>query len=248
MREIPGSAGDQMSADVRARLMERIKADDCRVWTPGDFADLGGRAAVDKALQRLVASGKLRRIDRGLYHFLSERRLVGAEPALSHYAIIEAVTRRDRARFVVDGATAASDLGLATAKPDRIEVLVDARLQPVKFGCQEIYFKSAAPRRLYWAGRPAMLVVQALYWANASLRDCNERAHIENILRGLFADPIQGQLLRSDLRDGLSALPIWMQEFLRKLLSIDRKGNVVGAANPTDSQADPTPLSGHHGG
>ena len=93
-----------------------------------------------------------------------------------------------------------------------------------------------------------MLVVQALYWAQASLRDLNERTRIENILRGLFADPMQGQLLRSDLRDGLSALPIWMQEFLRELLCIDRKGNVVGAPNPTDSQADPTPLSGHHGG
>jgi hypothetical protein len=167
---------------------------------------------------------------------------------LSHHAIIEAVTRRDRARFVVDGATAASDLGIVTAKPVRIEVLVDSRLHPVHFDGQEIYFKSAAPRRLYWAGRPAMLVVQALYWAHDSLRDLNERTRIENILRGLFADPTQGQLLCSDLRDGLSALPIWMQEFLRELLCIDRKGNVVGAPSSTDSQADPTPLSAHHGG
>jgi hypothetical protein len=248
MREIPGIADDQMSTDVRGRLMERIKADDRRVWTPGDVADLGGRAAVDKTLQRLVASGELRRVDRGLYHFIRERRSVGAEPALSHHAIIEAVTRRDRARFVVDGATAASDLGIVTAKPVRIEVLVDARLHPVHFDGQEIYFKSAAPRRLYWAGRPAMLVVQALYWAHDSLRDLNERTRIENILRGLFADPTQGQLLCSDLRDGLSALPIWMQEFLRELLCIDRKGNVVGAPSSTDSQADPTPLSAHHGG
>ena len=37
------------------------------VFTPAQFASLGGRAAVDKALQRLVARGELRRLSRGLY-------------------------------------------------------------------------------------------------------------------------------------------------------------------------------------
>ena len=242
MREVPGIAGDRISADLRARLMERIKADYCRVWTPGDFADLGGRAAVDKALQRLVASGALRRIDRGLYHCPGEDRLAGVEPALSHRAIIEAVTRRDQARFVVDGATAANDLGLTTAKPARIEVLVDARVRPIKFGYQEIYFKSAAPRRLYWAGRSAMLVVQALYYLQSSLRDNAERTRVQSILQGLFADPKRGQVIRSDLRDGLSALPIWMQEFLRDLISVDPTDVVVAAHPPAparDAQEKP---------
>lgn len=36
-------------------------------WTPADFLDLGPRDAVDKALQRLVATDALRRVDRGLY-------------------------------------------------------------------------------------------------------------------------------------------------------------------------------------
>jgi hypothetical protein len=229
--------------------MERIKADHCRVWTPGDFADLGSRAAVDKALQRLVASGELRRIDRGLYHLLSDERLVGAEAALSHHAMIEAVTRRDQARFVVDGATAANDLGLVTAKPARIEVLVDARVRPIKFGCQEIYFKSAAPRRLYWAGRPAMLVVQALHWVHSSLRDATERSRVEGILQGLFSDPTRGAAILGDLRDGLSALPIWMQEFLRDLISADRGVNVDVVAAPSlpDSQTYTAPLADQEG-
>ena len=59
--------------------------------------------------------------------------------------------------------TAANDLGFTTAVPARIEVLVDARLKPIKLGKQEIQFKPAAPSRLYWAGRPAMRVVQALH-------------------------------------------------------------------------------------
>lgn len=53
-------------SDLRSRLLARIESKPDEVWTPGDFADLGARAAVDKTLQRLAAAGQLRRIDRGL--------------------------------------------------------------------------------------------------------------------------------------------------------------------------------------
>ncbi|MGQ0533294.1 MAG: hypothetical protein ACT4OF_11480, partial [Caulobacteraceae bacterium] len=53
--------------DLRSRLLDRIASGPDEVWTPGDFADLGGRAAIDKTLQRLATAGDLRRIDRGLY-------------------------------------------------------------------------------------------------------------------------------------------------------------------------------------
>jgi hypothetical protein len=38
-------------------------------------------------------------------------------------------------------------------------------------------------------------------------------------LRRLLSDPKHGEAIREDLRAGLSAVPIWMQEFLRQLLS-----------------------------
>ena len=52
---------------LRAQLLARLTTKPDEVWVPGDFADLGNRPAIDKNLQRLVASGDLRRIDRGLY-------------------------------------------------------------------------------------------------------------------------------------------------------------------------------------
>src|SRR5207253_2150728 len=105
-----------LTADLRSRLITRILADDHgRVWTPSDFADLGGRAAIDKALQRLAATGELRRIDRGLYDRPRKNRLTGREAVPDYRAVIQAVTRRDQARFVLDGMTAANDLGLTTA-------------------------------------------------------------------------------------------------------------------------------------
>jgi hypothetical protein len=64
------------------------------VWTPVDSLNLGARAAVDKALQRLVNSGEIRRIDRALYDVSDMNRLTG-KPTTPHYrAVIEAVGRR----------------------------------------------------------------------------------------------------------------------------------------------------------
>src|SRR5438105_1992924 len=72
--------------------------------------------------------------------------------------------RRDHSRMIVDGLAAANDLGLTTAVPARVTVLTDARLRPIQIGKQRIVFQTVATKRLYWAGRPAMRVVQALYW------------------------------------------------------------------------------------
>ena len=212
------------NTDLRSRLLARIASDPDEVWTPGDFADLGGRAAVDKTLQRLAAAGELRRIDRGLYDRPRQNELTGRPTVPDYRAVIRAVTRRDQARALIDGMTAANDLGLTTAVPARIEVLVDARLKPIKLGSQEIHFKFAAPSRLYWADRPAMRVVQALHWMQDMLIQDSERQRVQTALQRLFADPQHGQAIRDDLRAGLSALPIWMQEFLRGLLASAEAG------------------------
>ncbi len=205
-------------SDLRSRLLDRIESNPDQVWTPGDFADLGSRAAIDKTLQRLTSAGELRRIDRGLYDKPRKNELTGRPTVPDYRAVIRAVARRDKARTVIDGMTAANDLGLTTAVPARIEVLVDARLKPIKLGSQEIHFKFAAPSRLYWADRPAVRVVQALHWMQDMLDQDSERRRVRTVLRRLFADPRHGQAIRDDLRAGLSALPIWMQEFLRGLL------------------------------
>lgn len=206
------------SPGLRSRILIRISSGPDEVWTPGDFADLASRAAVDKTLQRLVKAGDLRRIDRGLYDRPRKNDLTGHRTVPDYRAVIRAVTRRDQARAVLDGMTAANELGLTTAVPARIEVLVDARLKPIKLGSQVIHFKFAAPSRLYWAGRPGMRVVQALHWMRDMLSQDSERQRVQAALLRLFSDPRHGRTIRDDLQSGFSALPIWMQEFLRGLL------------------------------
>ena len=205
------------SLDLKAQIYGRIAAQPRVVWSPVDFLDLGPRAAVDKALQRLARDGSLSRVDRGLYYRSGTNTLTG-KPTTPHVrAIVDAIARRDQTRVVVDGLTAANDLGLTTAVPAHVTVLTDARLRPIKIGNQNIVFKTVAPSRLYWAGRPAMRVVQALYWLQDVLGF--DRAAVLKHLRAVLDDPAHGAAIRDDLRQGLHTLPTWMQSIVRRLVA-----------------------------
>jgi hypothetical protein len=52
------------------------------VFTPDSFAALGSRASIDKALQRIVARGELRRLSRGLYDKPRQDELLAALGAM----------------------------------------------------------------------------------------------------------------------------------------------------------------------
>jgi len=206
-------------SDLKTHVLKQVgQAPPNEVWTASDFASLGNRSAIDKALQRLVAAGDLRRIDRGLYDRPTENALTRKPTVPDYRAVIRAVARRDKVRLRLDGMTAANDLGLTTAVPARIEVLVDARLKPIRIGNQVIHFKTAAPSRLFWAGRPAMQVVQALYWMQDVLAQPAERERTMQQLLTILGDEDRGAVIRDDLQKGFSALPIWMQRFVNELM------------------------------
>jgi hypothetical protein len=211
------------NSDIKSRIYGRICASTpYAVWSIGDFADFGPRGAISKALQRLEATGDLRRIDPGLYDRPRKNRLTG-KPAVPDYrAVIDAIARRDQVRILVDGMTAANDLGLSDAVPGRVIVHSDARLKPFRLGNLTITFRPTSATKLYWAGRPAMRIVQALHWLKPKLDNPDEYQRIKRRMEALLSDPKQGAALRKDLKQGLPTLPVWMQDFLRDLLSSKR--------------------------
>jgi Family of unknown function (DUF6088) len=220
------------SISIPAAIRDRIFAPaQPRVWTPEDFSDLGPRTAVDQALHRLVASQILRRIARGFYDTPQNNRLTGRPTYPNPRDVIDALARKGKVRVVVDGLTAANDLGLTDAVPAHIVVLTDGRLRPITLGNLTLDFQAAAPSRLYWAGRPAMRFVQALHW----LRDMlpSDDGSLRNRLVSILRDPAHGQAIQDDLRSGLSALPEWMRKIVRDLL---HQANTEVAAVPPPAE------------
>ena len=119
-------------------------------------------------------------------------------------------------------------------------VLTDARLRPIQMGNQPIVFQTVAPSRLYWAGRPAMRVVQALYWLKDLLDSDN--GQILRRVRAILTDPTHGDSIREDLKQGLHTLPIWMQSIIRQLLSDHSASRDTAASSrhrPQDGRATP---------
>ena len=207
---------------IKSQVMQRInQAPAAKVWTPVDFLDLGSRDAVDKTLQRMVASNDLRRIDRGLYDQPRMNALTGQPTAPDYRSVIDAVGRRDQVRVLIDGMTAANDLGLTNAVPGQVIVHTDGRLRPIKLGNLVLQFKLTAPSKLYWAGHAAMRVVQALYWLRDDLKSGAQvdQGAIQAKLIRLLQDSRQGSAIRDDLRSGLHTVPSWMQRWIRELLA-----------------------------
>ncbi|MBF0563041.1 MAG: hypothetical protein HQL37_13710 [Alphaproteobacteria bacterium] len=207
------------SSDLKTQIAARIQAAPDDVWTPVDFLDLGSREAVDKTLQRLTLATQIRRLDRGLYDQPQFNRLTGQMSVPDYRRVIQAVARRDQTRMLIDGMTAANDLGLSDAVPGQIVVHTDARLRSIKLGKQVIAFRLTAPSKLFWAGRPAMRIVQALHWLRDILTDPDDSRRILRRLRAILADKDQGPVLTADLADGLPTLPTWMQDVVRRLLA-----------------------------
>lgn len=207
---------------IKSQVMQRIsQAPAAKAWTPVDFLDLGSRDAVDKTLQRMVAGNDLRRIDRGLYDQPRVNSLTGQPAAPDYRSVIDAVGRRDQVRVLIDGMTAANDLGLTNAVPGQVIVHTDGRLRPIQLGKLTLQFKLTAPSKLYWAGHPAMRVVQALYWLRDGLKSgaqVDQDAIQANLIR-LLQNSHQGSAIRDDLRSGLHTVPSWMQRWIRDLLA-----------------------------
>jgi Family of unknown function (DUF6088) len=222
-------------SDLKSIIAARINATGPgQVWVPTDFAQLGSRDAIDKALQRMVLTGDLRRIGRGLYDKPALNRLTKRLTSPDYRAVLSAIARRDQLRLLVDGMTAANDLGLTDAIPARVTIHTDARRRSIQLDQLTIDFKYTAPSRLYWAGRPAMRVVQALYWLKDTLASDHDR--ILSRLTQVLADPTHGASIGQDLINGFGVLPVWMQNLLRQLPGMDRK---LATSNTTQTQKVP---------
>jgi len=207
-------------SDIRSNIVAKIDtAESGKVWVPTDFAQFGNRDAIDKTLQRLVSASKLRRIDRGLYDKPAVNQLTNRVTTPDYRAVIDAIARRDHLRMLVDGMTAANDLGLTDAVPSRVTIHTDTRRRSIQLDNLVIEFKHTAPSRLYWAGRPAMRVVQALYWLKDTLD--SDRSSILSKLGKVLADPEHGNEIRQDLMGGFNLLPTWMQNLVHDLPGCD---------------------------
>lgn len=132
------------------------------VHTGKDFLDLGGRAAVDQSLSRLVKRGTIKRLGRGLYHLPRVNPTLGIDLAPDVDEVAHALARKTGSRVIPSGAVAANRLGLSTQVPAKPVYLTDGRSRNVRVGHVVVSIKHAPPKDLPLGNPTSAMVFQAL--------------------------------------------------------------------------------------
>jgi Family of unknown function (DUF6088) len=199
-----------MSESIENKMLHRIAGKKKGwVFAPTHFLDLGNRAAIDQALSRLVRSGDIRRLTRGLYDYPQKHPTLGDVPA-SVDRIAAALAEKDNLKIQPSGAYAANLLGLSDQVPAKIVFLTDGSSRMVHVGNWHIKLKKTTPKNMATAGRMSGLVIQALRY----IKQENIDDKIIERLKGKLSSEDKEQLM-SDLRYA----PAWIGEIFKQLNS-----------------------------
>lgn len=185
---------------IQDHILKRIRRQGRgRVFIPKDFLDLGSRDAADQSLSRLVKSGEIQRLGRGLYQYprMNERLGIPLGPDLDEIA--DALGRQTGSRVVPSGAVATNRLGLSTQVPAKPVYLTDGRTRQVQIGGTVIQIRHAPPKELPVGSRTSAMVFQALRHLGQAAVD---NQVIARLRRSLSPEQRQ-ELLRDAVHDGL---------------------------------------------
>jgi hypothetical protein len=196
-------AAETASALIR-RHIETVPAGE--PFTSATLSGYGSRGAVDQALSRLVETGKLERVTRGVF----------VRPELSRYVgnvmpeplkVAESIARSTGAVVQVHGAEAARRLELTTQVPTRLLFDTSGPSKRLHLGNLELRLQHVAPRKLALAGRPAGLALAALWYLG------------KHEVTPLVVEKIRRKLPPAEFEALMSAtnvMPAWMISALRQ--------------------------------
>lgn len=132
------------------------------VFSQRDLVHLGGRAAIDKALQRLERAGRIRRLCRGLYACPRHSSLLGQELSPDIEQVARALARKFGWRIQPSGPVAQNIIGLSTQVPARSVYFSDGPTRSYQIGTATLVFKHIALKEAGFKHRESAVIVHAL--------------------------------------------------------------------------------------
>lgn len=127
-----------------------------------DFSAEFGRSTVDWVLYKLVASGTIRRVCRGVYDFPKYSELLQQQLGPDFDQVAQAIARKFNWRIQPSGDAALNLLGLSTQVPGRLMYLSDGPNRQYDIGDYMLEFKKSALKDVGFKHRESGLIVQAL--------------------------------------------------------------------------------------
>ncbi|MFA6038078.1 MAG: DUF6088 family protein [Legionellales bacterium] len=196
-------------SSITAQITNRIKRKKPGwVFSPKDFLDVGTRAAVDQVLSRLVKQNMIRRLDRGIYDYPKQSKLLGTlSPTPDNIA--RAMASGDQ--IFPSGARATNILGLSTQVPAKPSYLTNTTVRRRRVAGYTIQLKRARVALLSNVPYHANLALQALSYLG--------RNNIDNKIINRCALVLSDKDL-AGLHQAMGHIPGWMADTIHKILDI----------------------------
>lgn len=172
-----------------------------------DFAYLNNDTMVGKALSLAEKIGKLIRISKGIYF----------KPVYSEFGvvfpstekIVEAISKRDKAKIMPTGNMALNILGLSTQIPMNPVFLTTGSSRVIQIGKRKITLKHSAPRNFAFKGKIIPLIIQAL----KNIGRLNVTVEHVQKIRSILLKNIEEQTMQHDIE----LAPLWIKKILLPL-------------------------------
>jgi len=175
-------------------------------FTSSHFLKLGSRAAVDKAVSRLVEEGSIHRLSRGVFVRPETSPFIGnVMPEVSE--VVEVIAKNHGETIQVHGAEAARRFKLSTQMPTTPVFYTSGPGRTIKIGNMTVkLMHTTSHRRLQFAGQKIGLALSALWYLGKN--NVNPSV-VQKVRGGLSAQEFE--LLRN------ADVPAWMNEALNSV-------------------------------
>ena len=161
---------------------------------------------VTKLLAIFEKEGLITRIAKGVYVKARKTRFGILYP--SAYELVKEISKRDKAKVIPTGATAANRLGFSTQVPMNTIFLTTGSGRKLKLGNRTVTLKHGAPRNFAFRGKLMQELVQAL----RSMGENNITKEDEGQIAKLLAETPEKDTIGHDLL----LAPVWMRQIIKR--------------------------------
>lgn len=178
------------------------------VFVSGDFLDIAEYETVRKALNRLSADGRIKKILRGVYYRPRFSDLLQEYEAPSPHQVAMAIARKFNWNIAPSGTTALNMLGLSTQVAAKWNYISDGAYISFDLGNITIEFKHRNNREVSGMSYKTALIIQAI---KALGKDNVGQAAIEKIRLSLTNDE------RQKLLKEAKPTTVWVYQIIKKI-------------------------------
>jgi len=178
------------------------------VFTHVDFNSLGSAATVERVLSRMLVSGEIKRIRRGIYYIPENSRWGEVPPSQSN--IIKALSRSMKTDFIPDGANALYQLGLTQQVPMKQVYLTDKQISTISIGKTDIEFKKVSSKKLSGATSGASVYLSAIEYLG--------KETLQESVKSRVASCIEKSMIR-ELEEASEFRAVWVRDVVKDITS-----------------------------